>query len=170
MIKIFYLILIWILNKYLFEFLKIGLEVAVLVLADTILIIVKSYIQKLFGWEQENNKAYTKVYFERLRNNPSARLYYLLLFVKRMFYTFLFFTFIFLISFRSVSENYYNEVASWFFTFIICAEWLWMYYLIKIWPFKTFSENRISILNQFFILAICIWNMIVTALRNYNFF
>ena len=44
------------------------------------------------------------------------------------------------------------------------AEWLWMFYLIKVWPLKSFSENRIAILNQFFILVFWIWNIITRAL------
>ena len=105
---------------------------------------------------------YTKVYFERLRNNPSALLYYLLLFVKRMFYTVLFFVILFLNPIRYYKTSYY-ELFYGSFIFIMSAEWLWMYYLIKIWPFKSFSENRIAILNQFFIIVICVWNIIVAV-------
>ena len=104
---------------------------------------------------------YTKVYFEGLRNYPSALLYYLLLFAKRMLYAFLFFTFLFILLFLEQISNYYFVLYYlWFLTFIMVVEWLWMYNLIIIWPFKSFSENRIAILNQFFILVICVWNII----------
>ena len=106
---------------------------------------------------------YSKVYFKRLRNNPSALLYYLLLFAKRMLYTFLVFTWIYF-PFRFFNSTNSYELYIWFFIFIMSAEWFWMYYLIKIWPFKSFSENRIATLNQFFILVICVWSIITITL------
>ena len=91
-------------------------------------------------------------------------MYYFFLYIKLIFYAILSSLCLFVAEY---SQNYdLNNEFLWSIAIILSWEWWWLYYLIKTCPFQSFSENRIAILNQCFIVIICIWGFIALWLSS----
>ena len=105
-----------------------------------------------------------KLYFEGLRNNPTALLYNTFYFIKQIAYIIP--TILLIISAKSYLLYEFKVLYVICFIAILFIEIWWLYYLLITWPYKTYSENRIIIINQFIVLILIIWGLVTSILSS----
>ena len=113
---------------------------------------MKAYTMKLFNVNNTEIKRLNCL-FIGLQNTPLALLYNILNCSKR-FLTFLLLTLRFMWATSLVENDWSDVIALIFLLSIIFIEWCWLSYLIKVYPYNSFSANRILIANQMMVITL----------------
>ena len=71
---------------------------------------------------------------------------------------FLFLTLHFMSLFNRDKDDFINSAICLFL--VVLIEWCWLCYLVKAQPYRSFSENRILIVNQILVVILGIWSSI----------
>ena len=68
------------------------------------------------------------------------------------------------------NNDVFNSYADFLFL-VVLIEWSWLCYLVKAQPYRSFSENRILIVNQIVVVILGIWSSIfwIIVLITYDF-
>ena len=119
---------------------------------------IEIYTRKIFNYEIKNIEVYTW-YFEGLKNESDCLLFNILHNIKRFILLPIFIVFIcFKISIDSRSLTSY--FFYWFLLlWVFVLETAWLYYLVRVYPYKSLSVNRILVSNQIIVLLFWWWGI-----------
>ena len=121
--------------------------------------VIKNYTNKIF-FNVGKTTDITDCYFEGLKNEPMSLLFNILNNFKR----FSWFPIVFLFILWYILKDSRDRESYLFYLLLICSifviEVSWFIYLIKVYPYKSLSANRILIIHQISVLTFWIWGII----------
>ena len=121
--------------------------------------VIKNYTNKIF-FNVVNTTDITDCYFEGLKNEPMSLLFNILNNFKKFSWSPIIFLFILWYILKDSRDRESYIFYLWLICSIFVIEASWFIYLIKVYPYKSLSANRILIIHQISILTFWIWGII----------
>ena len=132
-----------------------------IVIIEIFITLLKIYFKRLFGFDQEIH--HFEWYFVGLKNEQRALLYHMLNCWRKTIYLIpIYGMWISLYFFKSKAN------VAYVFTLVIISliEVAWLIYICKVYPYESLSHNRIILVNQIFVVFICLIGIIITVKIN----
>ena len=134
------------------------------IIIEIIFDLVRFYIKKLFGFDQETN--YLEWHFVGLKNEPKALLYHMLNWWRKFIYLIpIYMIYLPIFIFKGYKINMMYVLAM---IIISSIELSWLVYICKVYPYDNLSHNRIIIFNQISVVFILTLGVFTVKIKSYK--